>query len=517
METLSQEMLDSSYPGSETYSAEDEEMFWTVVHQGYSAKFDHPRKAGDAQTLRHQWEIIRSNVAEFDAILMEMWPNPVKHLDTLKPHDRKKILEQLKVLYQCRTGQCFDHMKAWKLLAHHSKWERVFRPLILRQQAGKATVARKPGNEIANYDEMKASIRSERPKSVSSTAGTKRRQTEFGGEDRAKKKNANGIADQDVAVVPSRIDLDQTRNTTNTLEWIRTMESKENPESPTRNVPAVDLQKPEKTKVLDLSGSLNDGGDATQRVSGVHLALAWANICCSCVDMSPRLEESHDWFWSLVSRIYFALAAASECHSDIEQSLRGVWREMRAQIATFHRLYEKELAGTSTTNRVDRESMVARALESYHARIGRWFNHRAAWEVLECHRDWDNILKPSLLRSNSEVYPPKRRREIERDTISDETKSDGSVDARCESSVGLEPDLHADQSCVLPLPPLVEKAAKRKSSSSTTEWLELNTRLLEMQIMTRAADGLNPEAREYLRLRRQQILQKTRLQANIRK
>ncbi|KAL3672950.1 hypothetical protein V7S43_002252 [Phytophthora oleae] len=329
---------------------------------------------------------------------MEFWPDPAKHLDTLHPHDRKKILNQLKILYQGRTEQSIYHMKAWKLLAHYSKWRHVFRPLILRQQAGKTTVPRKARNETVNYEEKKAatttSISHERPVSASSTervTGAKRRQE---GEDHVSYPEYMGVKVKgDVAVVAPIIRLDQTkqplgkkkaRNATQTLEWIRTIESKGYSASPTRNVPAVTPQKLEKTQLLNVKSSQNSDGDATERVSGVHLALAWANISCSCVDMSPRLEESHDWFWFLVSSIYFDLA---DCRSDIEQILRKVWCKMRAQIATFHSLYEKELTRTSTTSRADRESMVSRALEGYWTRNGHWFRHRAAWEVLECHKD----------------------------------------------------------------------------------------------------------------------------------
>ncbi|KAK1940568.1 hypothetical protein P3T76_008019 [Phytophthora citrophthora] len=324
-------------------------------------------------------------MAEFYVMLSEFWLDPVKHLDTLRPSDRKKILHELKVMYQKRTGQCFYHMKVWKLLTQHSKWSRVFRPLIFRQQTG---------NESANYEEKKAAI-SEQLKSVSSTkrvAGVKRRQTVLEGEDSAiYPKKVKGITIGDATVAP-RIYLDlskpspekkQATDTTQTQKWIRSIEGKENSSSP---VPAA-TQKPEKKKMLDLKGSLNDDGDVTQRVSEVHLALAWANICCSCVDMSPRLEESHDWFWFLVSSIYFDLAAAPDCSSDIEQILREVWREMRTQMATFQGLYVEELTKMRTVSRADRESIVSRALDRYWTRNGHWFKHRAAWEVLECHRD----------------------------------------------------------------------------------------------------------------------------------
>ncbi|KAE9329251.1 hypothetical protein PR003_g15593 [Phytophthora rubi] len=69
IESLTPELLASSCPGSEEYSKEGDELFWSWVHQGYSAQALHPSDALDAPTLRQQWEDMRPSVAEFHAIL----------------------------------------------------------------------------------------------------------------------------------------------------------------------------------------------------------------------------------------------------------------------------------------------------------------------------------------------------------------------------------------------------------------------------------------------------------------
>lgn len=133
IESLAPELLDSSFPSSENYSTEDDEMFWSLVHQGYSAIFSQPREAEDAQTLRQQWETLRPSIAKFDGVLTKIWPSePGKHLDKLPKQDDHKLLKQVLIIFQEITGEAFKHLDVWNLLTHHSKWERVMRPLVLR-------------------------------------------------------------------------------------------------------------------------------------------------------------------------------------------------------------------------------------------------------------------------------------------------------------------------------------------------------------------------------------------------
>ncbi|KAG6949187.1 hypothetical protein JG687_00015034 [Phytophthora cactorum] len=62
--------------------------------------------------------------------------------------------------------------------------------------------------------------------------------------------------------------------------------------------------------------------EPTQSLAVPHVALAWANVCCSWADISPRLEESNDWFWFLVSTIYLDLVAKPDCRGDVESVLK---------------------------------------------------------------------------------------------------------------------------------------------------------------------------------------------------
>jgi hypothetical protein len=54
IESLTPELLDSSCPTSESYSRDDDELFWSLVHQGYSAKLSERSEAEDLATLRQR-------------------------------------------------------------------------------------------------------------------------------------------------------------------------------------------------------------------------------------------------------------------------------------------------------------------------------------------------------------------------------------------------------------------------------------------------------------------------------
>ncbi|KAG3117838.1 hypothetical protein PI125_g3416 [Phytophthora idaei] len=277
--------------------------------------------------------------------------------------------------------------------------------------------------------------------------------------------------------------------------------------------------------------------EPTQSLAVPHLALAWANVCCSWADISPRLEESNDWFWFLVSTIYLDLVAKPDCRGDVESVLKNFWYDMRAEIVVFHNLYEKELKRDGSVSRADRESMVSRAQEAYWTQSGQWFQYRAAWEILERHKDWEGILKPLLLgldegtavnnASSSKLAGSTRQKST--GNHDDEEKSGQSgepvpvpVDVTSDSpGVSSHPDYRQEVNPGNRSPPSpeswIETVTKQTSSTMSAGWLELNTQLLEMQVMTRSEDGLSPEALEYLRLRRQQILQKTRMHMHLSK
>lgn len=113
-------------------------------------------------------------------------------------------------------------------------------------------------------------------------------------------------------------------------------------------------------------------------MEAVHLALAWADVSCSCADMSPRLEESNKWFWFLVSSVYFDLVAKPDCRGDIDGVLKDEWLRIKECIAAFHLLYEAELAKKADVRRADREVVILRAQEAFWTQHEHWFQHRAA-------------------------------------------------------------------------------------------------------------------------------------------
>ncbi|KAI9983437.1 hypothetical protein PInf_007468 [Phytophthora infestans] len=174
--------------------------------------------------------------------------------------------------------------------------------------------------------------------------------------------------------------------------------------------------------------------------------------------------------------MYLDLVVKRDRPSGIEFVLKQLWYEMRAEIVVFHTLYEEELKGDSSVSRTNRESMVSRAQEAYWSRCGQWFKYRAAWEILERHKDWEHTLKRLLLLGLD------KRTTSESSEVSEDV-NDG----------------------------------KQKNAAVSEGWLEWNTRLLELQVMTRSEVGLSPEALEYLRLRRQQILEKEQLKMHLSK
>ncbi|EEY69975.1 uncharacterized protein PITG_06521 [Phytophthora infestans T30-4] len=437
VESLTPELLDSSDPCSENYSAEDNETFWALVHQGYSAKFDDPAEAEDAQTLCWQWETVRIAIKDFNGILTEIWPKDLaKHLDKLPTQDRHKLLTQLQILYRDRMGESFEYLEVWNLLTHHAKWDRVLKPLILRAAAG--------------HD----------------------------GED----------------------DSDSDSGTSSEPEGLPVSKDKD-----TELITEIETRKP-----------LKQSEQTTETVAVTHLTLAWANVCCSWAEMSPRLEESNECFWLHVSSMYLDLVVKRDRPSGIEFVLKQLWYEMRAEIVVFHTLYEEELKGDSSVSRTNRESMVSRAQEAYWSRCGQWFKHRAAWEILERHKDWEHTLKRLLL-----LGLDKRTSTTDGDASS--CKLTGSILQEPTDSHNLEGE--SDGPGDLVLVPASESSevsedvndGKQKNAAVSEGWLEWNTRLLELQVMTRSEVGLSPEALEYLRLRRQQILEKEQLKMHLSK
>lgn len=86
--------------------------------------------------------------------------------------------------------------------------------------------------------------------------------------------------------------------------------SAEKPWIPPTRIP----QNMERSEGLKAEGiAIQSHEDITQSVDDVHLALAWADVSCSFADIKPRLTETNEWFWFLVSSIYF----------DLGQSLLG--------------------------------------------------------------------------------------------------------------------------------------------------------------------------------------------------
>ncbi|ETN05928.1 hypothetical protein PPTG_13782 [Phytophthora nicotianae INRA-310] len=578
MESLTPELLDSSSPNSENYSTEDDDMFWALVHQGYCAKFDEPDKAEDMQTLRLQWETVRSRVADFNEILTEIWPNePAKHLNTLPKRDRHKLLKQVLVLFQDRTGEHFQHLEVWNVLTQHAKWERVLKPLILREKTAKAPVtASKVEEEIPNDETMScgeqlapvgrdlavvvveatpessgdSEEKGKRPASISLTTqpwssikritGAKRRKMmptrveqqidSMDEEEEPSRKspletncvNADYVEIEEMSRAIGNVTCvtpDRSVETTQATEHINKHDSGSDSEA-TSILSASNHENTGRSTYVETGASPEQTEEPTQSVAAAYLALAWANVSCSWADISPRLEESNDWFWFHVSSIYLDFVAKPDCHSDIKTVLKNCWHEIRTQIVVFHHLYE-ELKGDNTISRADRESTVSRAQEAYWEQCGHWFQYRAVWEFLERHSDWEDVLKPLLLgldkrTTANDACSSESAGNIPH-KLTDEEMSGGSEESEPPRVISDRDHLHSVNPKNWPPETWFETTEKKKNSTMSAEWLEWNKHLLEMQIMTRSEVGLSPEALEYLRLRRQQILQRTRMQMQLSK
>jgi hypothetical protein len=278
-------------------------------------------------------------------------------------------------------------------------------------------------------------------------------------------------------------------------------------------------------------------GPPPQYLEDVNLVLAWISVCCSFSDLSPHLDEANDWFWFLVSSVYYDLAPNQIHISDVESMLKDRWQQIRRPVANFQKLYEASLSDKSPLARADREAAVTVAQEAYWAHHGHWFLHRAVWEILERHTDWDAVLKPLLLGTEASKSVPKLNpptsipgdSELSADsnahvnTPDDEAKSDESADPVDSSSaakqgpVGGSVNLKMTDSTNLTQPEFVVvaigKAETEKQRLLARQWLDLSRQQLELRIMTRGDEGLTTEGIEYLRLRRERILNKQRLDA----
>ncbi|KAF4132308.1 hypothetical protein GN958_ATG18425 [Phytophthora infestans] len=579
VESLTPELLDSSDPCSENYSAEDNETFWALVHQGYSAKFDDPAEAEDAQTLCWQWETVRIAIKDFNGILTEIWPKDLaKHLDKLPTQDRHKLLTQLQILYRDRMGESFEYLEVWNLLTHHAKWDRVLKPLILRGKIGKTAattdaegktqrsqggdnITKKPESaaqdhllltmEFATQHRGDLKTRTKRPASISLPTPSSNPEIRITGAKRRKRMptrveppvdlmdegeetsctallgatgrcgNANYIQVEELSrtsetiscVTPDRSDKSKAAAGHDGED---DSDSDSGTSSEPEGLPVSKDKDAELITEIETRKPLKQSEQTTETVAVTHLTLAWANVCCSWAQMSPRLEESNECFWLHVSSMYLDLVVKRDRPSGIEFVLKQLWYEMRAEIVVFHTLYEEELKGDTSVSRTNRESMVSRAQEAYWSRCGQWFKYRAAWEILERHKDWEHTLKRLLL--------------LGLDKCTSTTDSDASS-CKLTGSILQEPtDSHnhegeSDGPDDLVLVPASESSevsedvndGKQKNAAVSEGWLKWNTRLLELQVMTRSEDGLSPEALEYLRLRRQQILEKEQLQMHLSK
>ncbi|KAE9013852.1 hypothetical protein PR001_g15285 [Phytophthora rubi] len=559
IESLTPELLASSCPGSEEYSKEGDELFWSWVHQGYSAQALHPSDALDAPTLRQQWEDMRPSVAEFHAILTKLWPNEhVASLDALLPRERQKLLTRAVVAFQERTGRSFNFVNVWNLLTHHKDWERVLKQLVLREGGEKssatggdsrvveaAVLQKHPreDEEISRDYETKRTPSSRETGVEDGTSADKSPRAAFKATHSSKKQrvagqttkmvNADlGCEDQDHAaggwtgagrevpiVTPIHSSKTQPAIGEKAVERTRVMQTRsfdarrsvQINEDDSDNETSTADQHPSEAELSDglaTESYPNKVEETPQRVKDVHLALAWADVSCSCADMSPRLEESNDWFWFLVSSIYFDLVSEPTCRSDIEPVLKSNWLEIRNCIASFHELYEAELEKNADVSRAGRETVILRAQEAFWDQSGNWFKHRAAWEILERHTDWETVLKPLVLGSSAFKMslggsPPKRTGKVNWSSV---------IDPPDETTRGISAEPITVPAVDESPPPSFESIASTETKSSTlsAQWLEWSTHRSDLQVMTQSEVGLSSEAVEYLRLRRKKILQKTR-------
>lgn len=472
--TLTPDLARSACRHLPEFSSDSDKVFWALVQQDFNAKYARRSEPAGVDKLRCRWEQIRPCVAAFDQVFAELWPHErPDRLDALPSQKHHLMLKRALEVFQAGTGQQFQYLGVWNILVRHAKWSDVLKPLVEDPSSEQETVGTKRPEVAEGKDDQESEeeeAQSTEEKATSAFVRPVACITPTGSEVKARKKQRLEGEAKAYSVIRQHNEQD------------RTEDDRPGNVSNTPSVATVD-SKPQ--------------GD-TPKVNDVHLTLAWIGVSCSFADASPKLEETYDWFWFLVSSYYNDYRPDGSSRCDDEDALKGRWHELRSRVVEFHAMFESAVAARGDVARMDREEVIAQALETYWKRNKLWFQHRAVWEMLERHVDWEAVLKPLLLRSegSGDIQDAQTVERVEEETASSNSDERAAPKERDEGANPAQlPRLSLNDRAQLPL---------------IKQWLDLSTCRLEMNVMTQKTDDLSPQALEYFRLKRRQILKKAR-------
>ncbi|OWZ13120.1 hypothetical protein PHMEG_00013614 [Phytophthora megakarya] len=254
------------------------------------------------------------------------------------------------------------------------------------------------------------------------------------------------------------------------------------------------------------------------------LSRAWIKVVNESiqhgVELSKELiedctQETCKSFWELVQKEYSSLAPKD--HAKTFDELYGQWNEVLPHLTEFLMVFSRLWKGCNLSGQdaeVRCEKAFTAVQKEFQAKHGHDFEYEVTARLLIHHGEWWTVLKPLLMPSNED------KPESESSTPGDDQES--SNEPSTPENVSTPEELGTDEEEDTPKRSRLDSTTQVSISSSQsvdsqfealdTKKLEVVERQLEWNIMTRSEDDLSAEGIEYLRLQRDQILRKMRMQ-----
>lgn len=275
--------------------------------------------------------------------------------------------------------------------------------------------------------------------------------------------------------------------------------------------PELLFRMPQKEKVTssakDLRNCMMLSGSKNENL--MNLTRAW-------ITAASALPADHDneLFWKRVASAYAAITPPiGHCHAI--DTLQKQWKAMRPAMVAFVTLFSQKYRSSKVLN--DKVSQAFEwAIKTFHAATKKEFEYVSEAWLLVTQATWWTVLKPQLMHQFASMHeeddrPDQYEKQPSSAEVSVSTTQSRRVDdggRRVKQRIEF---MNADS--LMPANKALPSEAQRlmvetRDDQKSKAMVRMMERRLELDIMTQSDVGLSAEAKEYLALQRQLILQR---------